>query len=216
MGELQDRMIEEMKLRNLSEKTIKSYIREMLVYTKRYGKSPANLGEPEIRAYLKYLREEKGLSSSSLNVSYSALRFFYTNILNRKFCVEKISRPKREKKLPIVLSQDEVKRIIENCRNEKYKTILMAVYSTGCRLAEAVRLKITDIDRDRKTVRIEQGKGKKDRYSILSQTLLIKLSEYWKLYRPKSYFFTAYNPNIHIGESVVQVEFRAAKKKQVF
>ena len=189
----------------------------MKAYTKRYGKSPDKLGEPEIRKYLKYLREEKGLSSSSLNVADSALRFFYTHILNRKFCIEKISRAKREKKLPIVLSQPEVRRIIiENCRNVKYKTILMAVYSTGCRLAEAVSLKITDIDSDRKTVRIEQGKGKKDRYSILSQKLLIALREYWKVYRPTNYFFTAYNPNQPIGDSVVQVEFRAAKKKQVF
>ena len=92
----------------------------------------------------------------------------------------------------------------------------MSVYSTGCRLAEALRLKLTDIDSDRRTVRIEQGKEKKDRYSILSQKLLIALREYWQVYRPTSYFFTAYNPNQPIGESVVQVEFRAAKKKQVF
>jgi site-specific recombinase XerD len=127
-------MLEEMKLRNLRDKTVKSYTLQMGLYARKFGKSPAELGEVEIRNYMRYLREEKELSSSSINVAYCALKFFYTQILNRKFCIEKISRPKREKKLPIILSKREIISILEESKNLKYKTILMTIYSTGCRV----------------------------------------------------------------------------------
>ncbi len=216
MGELRDRMLEEMKLRNLSEKTVRSYIMQMELYAKKFGRSPAELGELEIREYLRYLREEKKLSSSSINVAYSALKFFYTQILHCKFSVEKISRPKREKKLPIILSKREIISILEESRNLKYKTILMTIYSTGCRVMEATHLKVSDIDSNRMQVRVNQGKGKKDRYTILSKTLLTTLREYWKSYRPKEWLFTGLGKEGPLGESVVQKEFKDAKKKLAY
>ena len=216
MGELRNRMLEEMKLRNLSKKTITSYVMQMKLYAKKFGRSPAELGEVEVRKYMSYMREEKKLSSSSINVAYSALKFFYTQILHRKFSVEKISRPKREKKLPIILSRPEVKSIIESAKNLKYKTILMTIYSTGCRVTEASHLKVSDIDSSRMQVRINQGKGKKDRYTILSKTLLPTLREYWKCYRPNEWLFTGLGKNGPLGESVIQKEFKDAKKKLAY
>ncbi len=216
MGELRDRMLEEMKLRNLSQKTVKSYIMQMEMYAKMFGRSPADLGEVDIRNYMRYLREEKELSSSSINVAYCALKFFYTQILDRKFCIEKISRPKREKKLPIILSKSEVRSILEKAKNLKYKTKLMTIYSTGSRLMEATHLKITDIYSKRMQVRINQGKGKKDRYTILSKTLLTTLREYWRCYRPKQWLFTGIGKEGPLGESVVQKEFQEAKKKLAY
>jgi site-specific recombinase XerD len=216
MGELRKRMLEEMKLRNLSDKTVKSYTLQMGLYARKFGKSPAELGEVDIRNYMRYLREEKELSSSSINVAYCALKFFYTQILNRKFCIEKISRPKREKKLPIILSKREIISILEESRNLKYKTILMTICSTGCRVMEAAHLKVSDIDSNRMQVRINQGKGKKDRYTILSEKLLRTLREYWKCYRPKEWLFTGNGNKGPLGESVVQKEFKEAKKKLAY
>lgn len=216
MGKLKDRMLEEMKLRNLSPRTIKAYISNVEAFSKHFGKSPATMAEKEIREYLHYLREEKKVSWSSINVAHNAMRFFYTKTLQREYCVENIPRSKKEKKLPIVLSKAEVSSILESCRNLKYKTILMAVYSTGCRLSEVTHLKVTDIDSDRMMVRIEQGKGKKDRYTTLSKKLLITLREYWRLYRPQTYIFTAYDKNRPLGVSVIQREFQDAKKKHAY
>ncbi len=218
MGKLKEQMLEEMKLRKLSPKTVKSYILQIELYIRKFGKSPAELGEVDIRNYLRYLREEKKLSSSSINVAYCALKFFYTQILDRKFCIEKISRPKREKKLPIILAKSEVMSILEESKDLKYKTILMTIYSTGCRLMEAAHLKVTDIDSKRMQVRIGQGKGKKDRYTILSKTLLRTLREYWRCYRPKEWLFTDPRKKspLPLGESVIQKEFKAAKKKLTY
>ncbi len=178
MGELKDRMLEEMKSRNLSPLTVSSYMGHLERYSKFFGKSPASMGEVEIREYLRYLREEKKSRWSTINVAYNALRFLYIKTLNRKFSVEKIPRPKTEHKLPIVLAKTEVKSIIEASTNLKHKTILMALYSTGCRISEVSHLKVTDIDSKRMQVRVEQGKGKRDRYTLLSETLLTALRNY--------------------------------------
>ena len=185
MGELKDRMLEEMKSRNLSPLTISAYMGHLERYSKFFGKSPASMGEVEIRKYLRYLRDERKSSWSTINVAYNALRFFYIKTINRKFCVEKIPHPKTEHKLPIVLAKSEVKSIIEASANLKHKTIFMALYSTGCRISEISHLKVTDIDSKRMQVRVEQGKGKRDRYTLLSETLLIALRDYWHKYTPR-------------------------------
>ena len=213
MGELRDLMLEEMKSRNLRPLTIGAYMGHMERYTKLFGKSPASMGEVEIRKYLRYLREERKVSWSNINVAYHAIRFFYIKTLNRKFCVEKIPRPKTEHKLPIVLSTTEVKSIIEAPANLKHKTILMALYSTGCRLSEVTHLKVTDIDSKRMQVRVEQGKGKRDRYTLLSETLLITLREYWRKYTPKTWLFFGCNKDNPLSVTSIQRAFKDAKKK---
>jgi site-specific recombinase XerD len=127
--------------------------------------------------------------------------------------VEKIPRPKTEHKLPIVLSTTEVKSIIEAPANLKHKTILMALYSTGCRLSEVTHLKVTDIDSKRMQVRVEQGKGKKDRYTLLSETLLITLRDYWRKYIPKTWLFFGYDKDNPLTVTSIQRAFKDAKKK---
>jgi integrase/recombinase XerD len=167
-----------MKLRNLSPRTIRAYMSHMERYSKLFGKSPASMGEVEIRKYLRYLREERKVSWSNINVAYNAIRFFYIKTLDRKFCVEKIPRPKIEHKLPIVLSKTEVKSIIEASANLKYKTIFMALYSTGCRLSEVSHLKVTDIDSKRMQVR-------RLAYKIMGKNKINNESENVKITRDK-------------------------------
>ena len=213
MGKLRDRMLEEMKSRNLSPRTIKAYMNHMERYSKLFGKSPVSMGEAEIRKYLRYLREERKVSWSSINVAYNAIRFFYIKTLNREFCVEKIPRPKSEHKLPIILSNSEVKSIIEVSANLKYRTIFMALYSTGCRLGEVSHLKVTDIDSKRMQVRVEQGKGKRDRYTLLSETFLMALRDYWRKYTPKTWLFFGCNKDNPLTVTSIQKAFKEAKKK---
>ena len=215
MERLRDRMLEEMKLRNLSPRTIRAYMSHMERYSKLFGKSPASMGEVEIRKYLRYLREERKVSWSNINVAYNAIRFFYIKTLDRKFCVEKIPRPKIEHKLPIVLSKTEVKSIIEAPANLKYKTIFMALYSTGCRLSEVSHLKVTDIDSKRMQVRVDQGKGRRDRYTLLSETFLITLRDYWCKYTPKTWLFFGCNKDNPLTVTSIQKAFKEAKKKLV-
>ncbi len=213
MGKLRDRMLEEMKSRNLSPRTIKAYMSHMERYSKLFGKSPVSMGEAEIRKYLRYLREERKVSWSSINVAYNAIRFFYIKTLNREFCVEKIPRPKGEHKLPIVLSNSEVKSIIEVSANLKYRTIFMALYSTGCRISEVSHLKVTDIDSKRMQVRVEQGKGRRDRYTLLSETFLLALRDYWRKYTPNTWLFFGCNKDNPLTVTSIQKAFKEAKKK---
>ncbi len=215
MGKLRDRMLEEMKSRNLSPRTIEAYMSHMERYSKLFGKSPALMGEVEVRKYLRYLREERKVSWSSINVAYNAIRFFYIKTLNMEFCVEKIPRPKSEHKLPIVLSNSEVKSIIKVTSNLKYQTIFMALYSTGCRLSEVSHLKVADIDSKRMQVRVEQGKGKRDRYTLLSETFLIALRDYWRKYSPNTWLFFGCNKDNPLTVSSIQKAFKEAKKKPV-
>ncbi len=216
MGKLKDSMVEEMKLRNLSPRTIKAYTDNVEKFSKYFGKSPALINENEIRKYLFYLRDDKKLSWSTINVTHNALKFFYVKILKKEYCIKDVPRGKREKKLPVVLSKSEVKSILESCNNLKYETILKTVYSTGCRVLEVTKLKVSDIDSKRMMVRIEQSKGRKDRYTTLSEKLLVTLREYWRRYRPETYLFTAYDKARPLGVSVVQKAFKDAKKKQAY
>lgn len=213
MGKLRDKMTMEMELRNLSSKTIKSYMWYMTDFTRTCGKSPADMSEEEIRKYLYHLKFKKKVSWSSTNVAYSALKFFYTKVLEREWNISKIPRPKSEKKLPIVLSCSEVKNILDAISNLKRRVILMTIYSTGLRINEATHLKIMDIDSSRMMIRVEQGKGKKDRYTLLSELLLEELRKYYKVYRPTLWLFPGGKDNQPISTSIIQRTFKKAKKK---
>ncbi|MEZ6230978.1 MAG: phage integrase N-terminal SAM-like domain-containing protein [Candidatus Brocadiaceae bacterium] len=180
MGKLREQMVEEMELRNFSPKTIKAYLGHMVAFTRLLGKSPAEMGEGEVRRYLQYLRKEKRVSWSNINIAYSALKFFYVETLLREFAIKKIPRPKGEKKLPVVLSLSEVKEIFDVIANMKHRVILMTTYSGGFRVSEVAHLKVTDIDSKRMQIRVDQGKGKKDRYTLLSPALLEHLRTYWR------------------------------------
>ena len=189
MGRLRDRMITDMELKNLSPRTIKTYLYWMREFTAHYGKSPTQLGDEEIRGYLHYMLKSKKASQASMNQAYSALKFFYERTLQREWNGSKIPRSKMPKKLPVVLSQDEVRRIFSATKNLKHLAALMVTYSGGLRVGETVKLKLSDIDSERMAIRVRQGKGAKDRYTILGERALEVIREYWHAHHPQYWLF---------------------------
>ncbi|MPM26483.1 IS91 family transposase ISTha3 [bioreactor metagenome] len=213
MSELRNKMIMEMELRGYSPKTIKNYTYHISSFVRFYKKSPSLLGESEIRRYLHHCITEKKLNEGTVNAGYSALKFLYTKILNKPWNVEKLTRVKERRRLPIVLSPEEVKNIFDATEYLKHKAILMTIYSGGLRVSEVCNLKITDIDSKNMQIFIREGKGKKDRYTLLSKTNLEVLREYWKEYKPKEFLFSGRYRTDAIKPRSVQRVFEKARKK---
>lgn len=213
MGRLRDRMIKDMELKNLSRRTIKTYLYWVRQYTMHYGKSPDLLGDEEIRDYLYYILKEKKASQASMNQAYSALKFFYVRTLQREWNGSKIPRSKIPKKLPVVLSQDEIQRIFSSTKSLKHLTALMVIYSGGLRVGEAVKLKVSDIDRERMSIHIRQGKGFKDRYTILGERTLEVIRDYWHAYHPKNWLFPGKKEGNYLSVSSIQCAFRSSLRK---
>lgn len=210
MTQLRMRMLQEMQLRNLSQNTQKRYIDRVSAFARHFGKSPEQLGPEDVRSYQLYLLQERKLSSSTLNVTVSALRFFYGICLKQDWNVERIIYARREKKLPLVLSSEELVQFFHAVRSKKYRALFMTIYSTGLRVSEATQLKISDVDSKRMTVRVEQGKGNKDRYVMLSPKLLDILRDYWKMYRPDKWLFPGEKADRHMSPTSVRHVCRIA------
>lgn len=208
MGRLRDRMIKDMELKNLSPRTVKTYLYWMKQFTVHYGKSPAQLGDEEIRDYQHYLLKTQRASQASMNQAYSALKFFYERTLQREWNGSKIPRSKIPKKLPVALSQDEVLRIFSATKNLKHLTAFMIIYSGGLRVGEAVKLEVSDIDSERMTIRVRQGKGAKDRYTILGKRTLEVVREYWHSYHPKNWLFPGEKEGNYLSVSSIQRGFQ--------
>ncbi len=189
MTKLRQRMLEDMQIRNLAMATQKRYVDRVAAFAKYFQRSPEQLGSEQIRKYQIYLLNEKKLSSSTLNVTVCALRFLYKITLKRDWDISRIPHARRERKLPVVLSPEEVAQFLHAVKSVKYRAILITAYSAGLRVSEAVRLNVRDIDSKRMVIRVEQGKGRKDRYVMLSPRLLDLLREYWKSYRPVDWLF---------------------------
>ena len=188
MGALREQMIEEMKLRNFSHRTEQSYVSAMVGLVKHYRRSPDQLTQDEIRSYLLHLKE-RGLSPSSRNVAISGMKFFYHQMLGWNDKQLFIPPRKRSWQLPEVLGHKEVERLLLAATKRRDRCLLMTAYATGLRVSELVRLKVSAIDGERMMVRMEQGKGRKDRYTILSQRLLSELRSYWKEHRSPIWLF---------------------------
>jgi site-specific recombinase XerD len=210
MGKLRDRMEMDMKLKGLSPRTISCYLACVKNVAVHFGKSPAELGDEEIRAYLHYLIEVRKASQAVVAQSYSALKFFFEKTLEKPWNHLKIPRSKHRKKLPRVLSMKEVESILSAVRNLKHRTILMTIYSAGLRVGEATRLKVSDIDSDRMMIRVKEGKGFKDRYTLLGERNLEILRLYYKQYRPSEWLFPGKIPSEPLSVSCVQRVFKAA------
>jgi site-specific recombinase XerD len=159
----------DLELRGFSPHTQDAYLGNMRRYLDHFGKPPTELGHEEIKEYLHYLITVRKVSRSCVSIAYSALKFFYETTLQQKWHMEKIPRTKVNKKLPIVLSKDEIKEIFDCITNIKHKAMLMTTYAAGLRVSETANLKISDIDSRNMLIRIDQGKGNKDRYSVLSK-----------------------------------------------
>lgn len=210
MGALKDKMKMDMELKNLSKRTIETYLTCMKRFASYYGKSPDKIDHNVIRDYLYYLLKEKNLSQATINQTYSALKFFYETTLGRQWDALKIPRSRRIKKLPIVLSKKEVGAILDKLQNLKHRAILMTIYSGGLRLGEAINLKVSDIDSQRMMIRVCQGKGNKDRYTLLGKRTLETLRVYWKTYRPNDWLFPSTHRDEPIGPSSIQKVFHEA------
>ena len=186
MTALRQRMFEDMQVRNLALNTQMSYVQQVSLFARHFNKSPELLGPEDIRSYQVYLTNEKKLATGSILIAVSALRFLYNVSLKKDWgFADVILAPKKPQKLPVVLSPEEVLQFLGCVGSSKHRAILTTCYAAGLRISEAVHLKPTDIDRQRMVIRVEQGKGQKDRYVILSPKLLETLCGYWRAVRPQ-------------------------------
>ena len=196
------RMAEDMQLRNLAESTIDAYTYHVDKFCQYFGKSADQLGPEEIREYQLYLVNEKKASWSSFNQAVCGLRFLYEVTLQRPGEVRHIPFGKRPKKLPVVLSDEEASRLFECLQHPKHRAVLLTCYAAGLRLREATHLRIADIDGDRKQLRINCGKGSKQRIVPASPRLLNELRAYWKQDRPSNYLFPGKTPDTPLSAAL--------------
>jgi site-specific recombinase XerD len=212
MTPLRQRMLEDMGIRNLADNTQAAYVQQIIAYAKHFKRPPEELGPEDIRAYQVYLTQTRNLSPSSLSVATGALRFLYKVTLKRNWAVEEIPMPKRPFKLPVILSPEEVVHFLNSIDNIKHRVILMSAYAAGLRISEATHLRITDIDSQRMMLRVDQGKGRKDRYVMLSPRLLEELRAYWKAVRPTLWLFPGDVPGQPITRDAVGQACRKAHR----
>jgi integrase/recombinase XerD len=207
---LRRRMIEEMTIRNLSPATQRSYLNAVSKLSRHFGRSPDRLGLDEVHAFQVHL-VATGISWPSLNQIVCALRFFYGVTLGQATIPERIAYAREPQKLPVVLSADEVVRFLEAIPSLKSRTALTTVYAAGLRVSEVVMLKIADIDSGRMVIRVEQGKGGKDRYVMLSPQLLRILRGYWRLTRPKRWLFPGRDEERPLEPTTLHAACRSAR-----
>lgn len=187
MTPLRKRMIRELELRRKAPTTVSSYVKAVEELARYYRRSPDRISTEEIRDYMHFLIVGKKLSYSSCNHKIVAINFFFREVVRRK--VNLRVPMKRSGRLPEPLSREEVARLLDAAENQKHRVLMMTAYSGGLRVSELVRLKPQDIHSDRMLIRVNQGKGRKDRYTLLSQRLLDELRAYWRESRPESWLF---------------------------
>lgn len=212
-GELSREVERELRLWGYSPRTRKAYLHHVDRYVHHFMKDPRQLGEAHLREYLLHLIEKERVSRAYHDQAVSALKFLYDRVIKTPRVIRDIPRPRKEKKLPIVLSQEEVLRLLKCVENPKHRAIMMLVYSAGLRPGEAVRLKVEDIDSQRHLIRVHRAKGRKDRYTVLSNIALDALREYWRIYKPKRWLFPGPKPDNHITTRTVGKMFEDACKK---
>ena len=179
MEELIEQMRMDMVVQDYSPRTIKTYLWHLNGFSTHFNHNVANLEANDIRKYLYYLKTEKAYGTSNIRQVYSAIRYLYRNYFEMPVGLNDLRSPRISQKLPVVLTREEIQRIFDATDNEKYKLMLMVTYSAGLRVSEVTRLRVEDIDSQRMQIRVVQGKGRKDRYTLLSELLLNQLREYW-------------------------------------
>lgn len=206
-------MIEDMQVRNLSVNTQRVYLQQVSLFARYFNKSPELLGPEQIRAYQIYLTNEKKLATGSILIAIAALRFLYKVTLKRDWSLaEVIPTPKKPQKLPVVLSPEEVLQFLDCVRSRKHRAVLTTCYAAGLRISEAVTLTPRTIDSKRMVLRVEQGKGQKDRYVMLSPKLLEILRAWWRVEKPKDWLFPGDFPGQHITRGAVNRECQKAHR----
>jgi len=215
MKPLRQKMIRAMELRNLAKGTQRNYLLSVIGATRYYQKSPDKLSKEMIEDYLLYLKNGKGNTPGSCSVAASGLRFFYNHVADKKIPIDYRFSKKRTK-LPTVLTQEEVWKLIHTPKNLKHRLILMAAYSAGLRASEVAALKPEHIDSKRMLIKVENGKGGKQRYTILSVKLLKQLRRYYKTCKPQTYLFPSsykHKKNQALSYTSVYSIYEKARKK---
>ena len=211
MTELRRQMLQAMTIRGMAPRTQRSYVSAVRRLAKHYRRSPDQLTTDEVQAYLAQLIEVERLSWSTCSIAANAFRFLYHVTLGLKAIDFVVPLPRQPQRLPEILSSEEVSRLLASVAHPKHRLVFETIYACGLRVSEATRLKVRDIDRDRMTVRIEQGKGRKDRYVPLSKRLLQRLVQYWATERPRHWVFEGSVPDRCLHISAVQKAYTIAK-----
>jgi len=213
MGILRTRMEQDLVVRGRSEHTRRAYLRAVADLARYHHRSPDQLSDREVQQYLRYLIEERCFARASCRQTVGALRFFYEVTLGRRRRDFSIPLPKAAQRLPQVLSREEVARVLEGTQNLKHRALLMTTYGAGLRVSEVVRLRVSDIDSERMLIRVEQGKGMKDRYTLLSPRLLTELRRYYRVYRPTEWLFAERRKNAPMDPRSAGRIYQAAKQR---
>jgi integrase/recombinase XerD len=213
MTPLRQRMTEDMQVRNLAVTTQMSYLQQVSQFSRHFNKTPELLGPEDIRTYQVYLTNERKVSPGSVLIAVAALRFLYKVSLKKDWTFEDvIPAPKKPQRLPVVLSPDEVLQFLSCVASTKQRAILTTCYAAGLRISESVHLKPTDIDSQRMVIRVDQGKGQKDRYVMLSPKLLHILRDYWRTTRPREWLFPGDIPGRPITKDAVENACQKARR----
>jgi integrase/recombinase XerD len=210
---LRQRMLEDLQIRHYAPATIRIYLHSVTEFARHFGKPPDRLGAEHIRQYQLFLIQEKKVLRPTFIQVVCALRFFYIHTLNRKIPMERIPFPRRERKLPLIMSREEVKALLEAPRNLRHRTLLAILYGCGLRVAEVTQLKVSDIDSARNALRVRHGKGRKDRQTLLPKKLLELLRCYWRSQRPTDWLFPGPDSTRPISPKAVFLACRKAAQK---
>lgn len=209
---LRQKMIEAMQLRGFSARTHQSYLSAVSALAKYYGRSPERLSRDELQTYFLYLVTERGLSGASCRLYLNALRFLYLQVLGRDAFDVSLQVPRKAQQLPELLTRKEVRALLASTNHPKHRALLALCYGCGLRVSEVVAVKVRQLDGERHLLRIEQGKGAKDRLVIVSPTLLEHLRRYWQTCRPQTWLFPGSKPSEALGVSSAQKVFTVAKR----
>ena len=210
MSALRQKMIEDMQLKGLAERTQEAYVNAVLQLSRRFKKSPDSLNQEDLREYFLYLKNEKQVADSTFSIALCGIKFFYEHTLGKEWHTLKLVRPDRKKKLPVVFSTEEVKRVLGCVQRWQYQVCLNTIYACGLRLLEGTQLRVKDIDSDRKMIHVVQGKGSKDRYGPLPDRTLMLLRQHWITHRNSDWMFPSRSGDGPMSESGLQRAFQAA------
>jgi len=214
--ELPSGYLEKLIQKRYSQNTIKTYVSYMSSFMDEFNnRNPGSVTTQEINEYILKLIRTKGISSSQQNQRINAIKFYFEQVLGRKKAYYQLDRPKKDKRLPKILTVEEVELILKHCENLKHKCILMTLYSGGLRRSELINLKITDIDSQRMLIRITNSKGNKDRNTLLSEKLLKLLRDYYRYHKPKIWLFEGQGGGQYSATSIANIFRKAIRKAQI-
>lgn len=214
MTSLRHQMIEAMLLRGFSPRTHETYLCAVTQLAGYYHRSPDRLTLAELQIYFKYLTLERKLSPATCRLYLNAVRFLYLKVLGWSHFDVQLILPKRPQRIPELLNRDDVARILQATLNDRHRMLLSLCYGCGLRLSELIAVQVRDLDGERRMLRVEQGKGARDRYVLLAPSLLTSLRHYWRAHRPRLWLFpTPQHPEHHIGPCSAQRAYYGAKQR---